>query len=373
MPQIINGPTTGTQDLLGALSGGLATGLENLTMHKFNQLQQRQELQQKETRQQQLAKNLSQLQGITPEQAQVFSKLEPAGLASILKQQQAQPQQQNALASIMSLLGGNGTQGLNLPAGINTQDAFRLAQLKIAKEQRDATQALTQEKFNFDKERIQTAAQETRNKNIVKENASFVKPLAKDRKDSEEGIAIIDRILQLLDQGSLSTPLGAAGLEAIREFPKVGKPIATVLESFRSPESQEADSLINRLILLMSEGGARPTNMSRQFTAASKIRLSMQPEALKARALELRDGLQEGVRNDEATRYVLDENKGQEPRGLEHKVRKIVSIAKKLPDPSKNSQEYPLGSLWQEGKYTFINKRGFWVPYIKEGEENASY
>lgn len=254
--------------------------------------------------------------GFAPDQAAALSGLDPASLREVIKYQQQAPREQ-AFAEALSGLLGSGTQQEGpvsvlgeagkqvspvtkaLPR-LSEQQALKLAELQLKKEEMTKKEAQELKKLEREKEKEKKAEQHI----INKETQQLYDELNKEYKSALNNDKRLDRIEKLTKEGNLGIPIFNSLLKAVskgimgvgldltslmttdaQELEKLSTDFVREAKGIFGPRLTDADlSAFMRIIPTLAQsnkGRMRVVHNMRLFNAATKVKKKAMDEIIK--------------------------------------------------------------------------------------------
>lgn len=346
MPQLLNlGPSFGEQlgTALGTgFSGGLQERLQSLAKERVDSLQRKKQ-----------ATGLEAL-GMSPEQAQSLSGLDPQILREVIKQQQQAPQQQAYAQALSQLLGGEqqSPEAFSMPQGLTQQQATELTKIGMKKQASDQQQRSA----------------------VFKETKETRKDITDAAKASRDNNARLSRMEKLISEGKLQNPFLYSTLK------KVGLDISAL----QNPESQEFEKLTNDFLKnAKSIFGSRVSNFEIEQFLKTVPSLAQSDDG-KERIIRNLKLLNEGnLLREQTMREVIKENKGVPTYDLNEKIEerigpKLDEITERFVDEGgdknidmvdETALNLPKAALYQENTLIKVGDKKYRVKGINWVEE----
>ncbi len=291
---ILRGGTTAG----GRLGEAFGTGISSLLEHKLGQLQER-------SKRSQTSQGLQAIEGITPEQAEQLSNLDPAILGPVLKQFMAAPGQKAYGQAISQLLNGEGGGGLPEGAQLNSQQATDLAKLSFKK---------------------QEVAETQRQKKQVSIDAS-------------------NKVYNdILDKSLANARAAKEKAEQLIGYAKTGK-VSSGLEGRVTPqwmlndESREFDAVGDQLASILAGQKGVPTNFKIKWEKGSKPSLTHSTESQINLGQKVVDQSSPLLKRGEIRDELIAANGGVQPENIGTKVERAYK--EWLKSGSKKKEEIP--------------------------------
>lgn len=267
-----------------------------------------------------LAKQYSQLFGVSPQQGDAIAALPPQAQQAYVKELMQAPSR-TAYAQALGL--ASGTPGVpdtglgQLPAGLTERQATELTKIRMKQQQlKEQSELKRQERADLSAKPYLT-------------NLQANVPIAQSIKD------IGSRMKQLLDTGNVRTGL-------------VGGAAQYLPASFFNDETQQMISLSNELAgLIAASGKGVPTNFKIKLAQISKPHIGQSAETMKSLLDNLIKKADPVLRQDKARLAILEENQGRIPENLENLVKKKAHGFKKEAEKPKKIETLPDAKMYQ--------------------------
>lgn len=270
------------------------------------------------------------IRNITPEQKQELSRY----LVSPEAAEQYKPEELEKIAKYLTTGEGLKPQQTNKPSsgGLNEKQATDLAKIGLDVRKMEETKKEHQEKAATEKQKI-----------INEQNAPYVGMLNK-------GVALADEIEPILDQMNSLIAGGKVANSAEGAFkPKL----------LQNAETQEFESLGDKLATLEAQNSGVATNFKINFARRFKPNLADKPQAQLAKIENIRKRVNEIRLRNKIKDEIISENDEQQPPNIQSKINDRLETLKKtppeVPEGARNKDRYQddFGQTWQyiDGKF----------------------
>lgn len=302
------------------LGTGIGEGLKMLAENRLGRLQQQEALAQQQALQQQQyrqqASGLQQLLGLSPEQALQAAYAPKEVLGQFAKQKFAEPSSMAYLQALQPFLGQQqenapaiqGAQqpatanALNLQPGLNQQQATKLAELQMKRQQADAKAAHQGEVLDLKKS---------------KEVRDFSKPFIEKSHKSKANIRDYTDLINIARSGDLRAGKGQQILDALG-----------LGGFFKNFNTQRADKIIARLAQNIGGAfgsGSRITNYLEQTFQRSLPSLWNTPEGIVAISIMNMGVDKANIARDEIRKELIRKNGGKLPFDIEDQIEELAA------------------------------------------------
>lgn len=392
-------PGAALGESLGAgLGSGLSGILEGLAANRLQQLQQAQQ----QNQQAQMVKSLEGL-GLSANQAQAISSLQPDLQQLFVKDLLAQPAQQ-AYAQALGLLEPSQTATqqeaplqkiMNLKPTVSPMESLQLLQGKIPQtmlqqmqqvqpqiqpqiEQPKPLPRLTEKqateiaKIRREEAKEQRKLTHEQQKEANKETKAYYDEISKGAKAAKDSNIRLDRMENLVNEGKLQGNVFIKGLDSLEKIPYIG-PIAGAVEAaLLNPQSQEFKKLSADFVKdAKNFFGNRITQREVELFLNTVPTLSQSSSGKRRIINNMRIFNQAALLRKKAIDEIIDENKGNRPRNLDSLVEKKIDkqlnkLASKFTTGIKETKEQQEQEEYEKapGRRKIFKDLGIQLPQI---------